>query len=95
MSSIDERNGGWPPTGADWDRRRADAAWRQRFEERINERFAELEKRLEPLLDDHDKKRHNREALEDFSRWLGYIGKIIVIVGAVVGAVAWVAKYGG
>ena len=83
----------------EWDRRRSDAEWRRELAktlEEIKDRLAALEGAKK---DEADRQRHIREFFEDFGRWVGYGGKLIVsggiIIGAIIAIVAWMAKHGG
>ena len=82
----------------EWDRRRGDAdRWRKLGErlDKLDERLAVIEKKAK---DDTDRRRHIREFFEDFGRWVGYggklVGSLIVLGGAVIALVAWMARHG-
>ena len=76
---------------------REEDRWRKLGErlDKLDERLAVIEKKAK---DDTDRRRHVREFFEDFGRWVGYggklVGSLIVLGGAVVALVAWMARHG-
>ena len=77
--------------------RREEDRWRKLGErlDKLDERLAVIEKKAK---DDTDRRRHVREFFEDFGRWVGYggklVGSLIVLGGAVIALVAWMARHG-
>lgn len=77
--------------------RREEDRWRKLGErlDKLDERLAVIEKKAK---DDTDRRRHIREFFEDFGRWVGYggklVGAIIAIIAAATAAVAWMARHG-
>lgn len=76
---------------------REEDRWRKLGErlDKLDERLAVIEKKAK---DDTDRRRHVREFFEDFGRWVGYggklVGSLIVLGGAVIALVAWMARHG-